>query len=228
MTGRVIPLQGDRHRQIQALLPWYVAGRLDETEQAEVVAHLGGCPDCQSELKIERRLIAEMADLPPQDEDLPGADHGWSQLRGQIEPGSRARGPLPALVAWLAARRPKAFPGGTPAPWLGWVVAVQACLLLVLGTVVWQTTQPAPYRALASATRYAPGNIVVIFRPEITEADLRAVLRDVHARLVDGPTAANAYVLRAPAEERLAALDRLRRRPQVVLAEPVDSEAPGP
>ena len=33
MTGDIIPLQGD-HREIQSLLPWYLAGTLNAAEMA--------------------------------------------------------------------------------------------------------------------------------------------------------------------------------------------------
>jgi hypothetical protein len=40
---------------------------------------------------------------------------------------------------------------------------------------------------------------------------------------VDGPTQADAYVLRVPADARDAALSTLRGRREIVLAQPVDS-----
>ena len=65
-------------------------------------------------------------------------------------------------------------------------------------------------------------NVAVIFRPETPEKRLREILQASDARLVDGPTVADAYLLHVPAPDRNIALERLRRRAEVVLAEPVD------
>ena len=42
------------------------------------------------------------------------------------------------------------------------------------------------------------------------------------ARVVDGPTASGAYVVRIAPDRRGQAIDGLRATPQVVLAEPID------
>jgi hypothetical protein len=63
---------------------------------------------------------------------------------------------------------------------------------------------------------------VVVFRPETPERTLRQILVSGRARLVDGPTDANAYVIATDEAERAAVLARFRARPEVVLAEPVD------
>ena len=65
--------------------------------------------------------------------------------------------------------------------------------------------------------------MIVTFRPDTSEQDLRNTLNESHARLVDGPTAADAYVLHVPAAERAAALVKLRQRANIVLAEPIDA-----
>jgi superfamily II RNA helicase len=62
-----------------------------------------------------------------------------------------------------------------------------------------------------------------MFRPDTTERDLRAALVADQARLVDGPTAAGAYVLSVPGARRAAILTALRRRSGVVMAEPIDA-----
>ena len=70
-----------------------------------------------------------------------------------------------------------------------------------------------------------PGNVIVVFRPDVRESEMRRLLKDNDARLVDGPTAANAYVLHIPDAERGAALARLHSDTAVVLAEPLDAAA---
>ena len=82
----------------------------------------------------------------------------------------------------------------------------------------------ATYRALGSAPAAAPGNIIVIFRPTASEQELRAALTQSGARVVDGPTASDAFVLRVAPAERTAALARLKANRQVMMAEPIDPD----
>ena len=98
-------------------------------------------------------------------------------------------------------------------------------MALVAGASAPLSSGLAAYHALGAAPAPALGNVVVIFRPDTSERELRQTLVANHARLVDGPTAADAYVLHVPAAERAGALTRLRGRADIVLAEPIDSGA---
>jgi hypothetical protein len=101
---------------------------------------------------------------------------------------------------------------------------VAACALIAVGVTVMprQTGPAAAYHALGGARSVTPGNMVVIFRPDTPERAIRDALTGVGARIVDGPTAADAYVLQVPTAQRAGALAQLRSRPNIVLAEPVD------
>jgi anti-sigma factor RsiW len=211
MTGRIIPLHGDRHRQIQALLPWYAAGALDAAETAEVRDHLAACAECQAELAAERRLTEEMRAAELEAGPAGGVDASWRRFR-QAAAAERPRRPLPAFApGWLR-------PG-----WLPLAFAAQACALVVVGAFLGRTFAPAPaYHALSAPVPVRQGNAVVVFRPETPERTLRQILVSGRARLVDGPTDANAYVIATDEAERAAVLARFRARPEVVLAEPVD------
>jgi anti-sigma factor RsiW len=233
MTGRIIRLRGDRHQEVQSLLPWYLTDRLEASERAEVEAHLAECPECQAELRTERRLGAEVAaaSVVASSGD---AEHGWAQMRRRIEPKAPGR-PSPgrvSLAGWRGWRGWTGAGGGeailqwraSPA-WLRWAAAGQFGLLLLLAAYLLPSTRHdlARYRALGAAPAVASGNVVVIFRPDTSERALRETLKANDARIVDGPTATDAYLLHVPAAERGAALDRLRRQARIELAEPVDS-----
>jgi hypothetical protein len=227
--GRVIRMRSDLHRDVQDLLPWYAAGRLDPAEHAGVEAHLDGCAECQAELRAEHGLAAGLK-ASPDAPDTPVFDveQGWRTLRRLMQDDAPAKGPLAAAVASFGAWGRRAAVGWrSGGPWLGWVLVAQSCLLLILGGVIWRdAAQPARYRTLGAAPVPAAGNMVVIFGPDTPEAQMRRILRTDHARLVDGPTAADAYVIHVPAAERAAALARLRGEAGVVLAEPIDAGAP--
>ncbi|MGC1303582.1 MAG: zf-HC2 domain-containing protein, partial [Caulobacteraceae bacterium] len=211
MTGRIIHLPGDVHREIQSLLPWYLTDTLDEIETARVRAHLGQCAECQGELRNEQRLATEVS-AAPVDAGTFDADHGWKQINrlmeqeSQVQHSARRRA---ASGGWrdrlLGHRARSARPQRTETPWLRGAVAAQFCLLMVLGVAVLRPAQPARYHALGAAPVDAAGNVVVIFRPETPEKELRQILKANDARLVGGPTEADAYLLHVPAAGRAAA-----------------------
>ena len=222
MTGRIISLHGDAHNDVNALLPWYASGRLDADDLARVEAHLAGCAQCQADLAVEKRLCAAVAALP--EDDVPSVDAGWAALNGRLKP-----------------RRPRLLEqmDGLRRQWrlsAGWLrVAAVAQLVVICGGLglwgAWGLQKPAQslgepqYHTLSSAPVAVQGNAVLVFRPDITEAELRATLRGAHARLVDGPTAADAYLVAIPAAERDKTVVRLRASKAVVLAEAIDTKA---
>jgi hypothetical protein len=210
----IIRLHSDRHEQIERLLPWYVTGQISIADRAKVEAHLTDCTRCQAELEFERRLSGAVKELPL---DVAA---GWASLVLRLDGKPRSR---PRRRDWLrgAARRAVARPGK-----IGWMLAAQAAVVVAAVVVSLPADPPASYHTLGSTPDPArAGNLIVIFRPDATERDLRHTLAVTGARLSDGPTAAGAYVLRVPKAEREAALARLRRQPDVVLAQPIDPGA---
>ena len=238
MTGQIIPLHGDEHDQVRLLLPWYVTERLDEADRAEFEAHLAGCPECQAEVVRERRLRAAVAATPAPAAAEAGA--AWAAFSANLPaaPGQPARRPK-------HRRKASAWRGWTPlaasvSGWrvgvgtVGWMAAAHVATLALLTTVVLMRPQPqspsaiAGYHALGAApVAAAPGNLLVIFKPETPEKDLRAILTANDLKLVEGPTAADAWVLRAAPERRAGVLTALRARREIVMAEPIDAAAPG-
>ncbi len=208
--GHVIRLH-DRHEETERLLPWYITGQLDPVDRAQVEAHLADCVDCQAELVAERELRAQVAALPLD------SSPAWTEMRRRLDvapPGSPAA-LRPRTAIWRALSRP----GG-----MGWIAAAQAAALVLIATTALPPLgRPAPYHTLGSVPTAATGNVIVIFRPDASERSLRRTLNASGARLVDGPTAAGAYVLHVPAAARALALNRLRGQRDVVLAQPIDT-----
>jgi anti-sigma factor RsiW len=219
MSGRIVQLDADTHQAVQALLPWYVTQRLPPQDLAHVQTHLADCPRCQAELAHERKLQAAYAEI-----DAPAGDveHGWAAMRAQMAADGKRSNPLAELMPWLrdgAAGLHRQWRAG--APWLRWGLAAQFAVIAMLVAAV-LTTAPA-YHLLGNTAGPAQGNLVVKFRPDATENDLRQALRDSGARLVDGPTVTDAYVLNVSEAQRSTALARLRAQRAVALAESLDA-----
>lgn len=208
--GHIIHIHGHPHRDTQELLPWHVTGRLDAGETALVEAHLAACAECRGALEAERKLASEMAMLPLD------AEAGWSELRRHLVFAPSRSGPF--RQAGQALRRAFAWPGK-----VGWLMAGQLAVLVVVAIGLLPREGPAPYHTLGNTTAQRTGNVVVVFRTDTREQDLRRTLNDSRARLVDGPTAAGAYVLEVPAADRPSIIAALQRQPNIVLAQPVDA-----
>lgn len=178
----------------------------------------------------------------------PGA-RGWERLEAAIRaeeaaPAAARTAPLaaPAAAASSASSappRPRAGrpaagarrPGGGPGVWrplaiaASVLVALQAGLLLSLDPAR-QDGAPPP-GALRGAigpqdSALAPERLAVVaFRPEAEEADLRRLLLETQARIVDGPSAIGLYTLAfADKAARDAALGRYAA--QAALVESAD------
>ena len=204
--GPGAPLPPDSHEQTQTLLPWYVSGQLESEDLALVEAHLRDCAECRAEFQLERRLEKAVAGLPFD------AELGWAQIRGRIAAQDDQQG------ARAFVRRVLLAPGART----GWAIAAQFVLVVAAVGMLLPLTQPARYHALGAAPPAPSGDVIVMFRPEAQAQDLSRTLRDSGARLVDGPTAADAYVLAVPLARRATVLTQLRANVDIVMAEPID------
>lgn len=207
--AEIIRLRGSPHERAQQLLPWYVNGTLEADETAMVDAHLADCADCRADLASEQALARDVAALPID------VEHAWSTLNDRIG----AAGPPRRLAEPMPFLRRKVAMGWALGGPLAAAAAVAFAVAIVPGA-------PSPagetYRALGSAPTARPGNALVMFRPDARDDDLRAALTKAGARVVDGPTASGAYVVRIAPDRRTQALAGLRATPQVALAEPID------
>src|SRR5205085_206872 len=136
--GRLIPLHGDAHREAELLLPWYVTGEIEPEDKARVEAHIGSCLTCQSELRSERRLAQQVAELPLD------AGLGWIELRNRID----LRAPWWQRVADRARAGWNAI---APAGRLRWFVSGQLAFLSALAALLTSPAQQELYHALGAA-----------------------------------------------------------------------------
>jgi len=207
VTGRILQLDPATQKVADALLPWFVNGTLEGDELAFVQSHVDRCEVCQREVEWLRELHAACVASP-------GASSALSHLRRGLE-APRNSTVRSAALSRLWSRI---------VPWSQWVIAAELAVIIGLG--IWllpSAGDPALYRTLG-ARDVVPtnGSIVVVADPTTTEAELRRILRNAGARIVDGPTQANAYVLDVPANRREQAMRSLRAEHALVLVERLD------
>lgn len=207
MTDRVVHIDPAAHKVADALLPWFANGTLEGEERAFVERHLAECPRCRQEVDWLRKLYAACV----AGEASPEAPAVFGKLRRRLEaPRSRSSS--------LLSRR---------ASWSRWVMAAQLALIVALSALwVHDTDREPAYRTLGALPVVAPpaGALVVVFDPSTSEAEMRRVMREADARVVDGPTRSNAYVLAVPAGRREQAIETLKSERAVALVEALDPE----
>jgi hypothetical protein len=202
----------EAHKQARQLLPWLLAGTLEGAELAMVQEHLKSCERCRADLAWERKLRAAGQQCEP----ALDPDRALAQLLPRLGQQERTRSIPARLRSALAANENS---------WLRWAAAAQFGVIAVLALLLVRSgSDDASYRGLGAGER-AQGNLVVMFRPDTTEAELRRILRANQAYVVDGPTTLDAYVLAVPPSRAASTAQRLRAEPAVTLAQPLASES---
>lgn len=101
----------DSSDRFTLLLPWYLLGTLQEAEQREVTAHVGGCERCRDDLsrlsRMREQLTAAYADQPPPSAQLKQAV--FARIAAEAAPSSTrtatadaaAPGPMDRIERWF-------------------------------------------------------------------------------------------------------------------------------
>jgi hypothetical protein len=210
------------HDAAQEALPWLANGTLDGAERERVQSHLRGCARCRADLDLLRAIH----DAGPGPAPACDPARALARMLPRLDPA-------PALAPAAAAAAPsvgmlerwRARIAANDRRWLRGAVALQACLIAVLALLQVRPHGPddGAYRGLgASAPAAAAAAIVVTFRPETPERELRRIVRDSGAHVAGGPTAGDAWLI--DGGDTKAVLARLRAEPAVMLAEPLGVE----
>jgi hypothetical protein len=201
----------EAHDQAEALLPWFVTGRLDECDRALIEAHLECCAECRNNVERERRIASAWRAVTPEQPE------GLRRLRERIS-GEAGASQIHLGAGWRTGR---AWWGRPP---VAWAAAIPFILLISVGLYFSSLTTPA-YRTLGAEDKTS-ANLIILFRPEAREIDMRRALRATGATLVGGPTSADAYLLHVEPKQRAAALADLDANEDVLMVEPVDEASP--
>lgn len=207
--------------EFEELLPWYATGTLDPEETRSVEAHLASSPDARQELARFQVLHAVVQDTSGEPEWNPGLVNDALQ-RIDVYERERAGGAATArggLAAWL---RRTFVPTWEATPSLARAALVaQLALLLAVGAALLVPGERGGYQTVGGSQASDHARLSVGFAAQATEPQLRALLRELDATLVGGPSALGLYTVELEAEPDddaaiEAALARLRETPHVV------------
>lgn len=174
-------------RALLELLPWYLNGTLAGTELAAVEALLLRSAEAREELEVLRRLAAAVREQA-QAQDAPPFELGWARLQRSLR--QETRPPL---------RRDWWKPGLAAAAAL--VVALQLGILMRPASVDsdWQLQGGGQEQLQSGGYR-----VQLRFVEHAQWQQIRALLLELDAVLVDGPSALGMVQVHVPASKRFA------------------------
>ena len=200
--------------EIEALLPWYVTGRLDTATRARIDRYMRDHPETEAHLALAREE-SDAAITANEAITAPGRD-ALDRLRASIAAAPRrksVRAGLGTLVerfsAWLAGLAP---------PQLALAAAVAALLVLLqaaaIGALVLERAGAPTYHTAGGEQTTEKGfELLVGFADTVNMADISELLKRLDAVVIDGPKA-GLYRLRLPdtgEEGRKAAIEVLQK-----------------
>jgi hypothetical protein len=208
--------------EIEALLPWYVTGRLDAATRARVDRYMRDHPEAEHHLALAREesdatVTANEAIKAPGRAAL-------DRLRASIAAAPR-RKPLGAGLGTLAERFSDWLAGLAP-PQLALAAAVALLVLLqaaAIGALVLERAGAPTYQTAGGGqTTEKSFELLVGFSDTATMGDIAALLKRLDAVVIDGPKA-GLYRLRLPdngEEARQAAIAALHQSGMVTAVLP--------
>ena len=187
------PTQDD----IEQLLPWFVTGKLEDSDKQRVESYLESHPAMRSQLDL---IEAEQFEVTRNNEAVgtPSAD-ALAKLMAKIEAGNRSSAPLSALMGYVQRAL----------DWLGdhsalVPVAAAAAIAIVLqagtiGALLWHVPASRTFQT-ASAPANAAGDkatyVLAGFVPTATAQQIEQALTPLGISIADGPKAGGIYRLR--------------------------------
>jgi anti-sigma factor RsiW len=179
------------HREVSALIPWYVNDTLADNERQRVDAHVGTCAVCRDDLALHTRIL-EGIDRQPALDYMPAASLKRLQARLDVAQGKADSPPATPRE-----------PGTRETPWRGWMAASIAAMAVAIGLLAadrWvqfaaRAAQPN-YRTVTSSIPRSQGEVIrAVFSPTITLVELQSILDEAQLKIVSGPTEAGVYSL---------------------------------
>jgi anti-sigma factor RsiW len=160
------------------LIPWYLNGTLSPEEHARVEAYLEqGGEAAKAELELQRQIQSQASEW--HEGSTPG-EFGWKRLQRDLQRDTEKKKDPKRGSNWLRPAMAAAIA----------VIVIQGVLLNSL----WSPDQTDGLQPL-SGTVAETSALQVMFQPEATALQIRKLLQEIGAVVVDGPSASGIYRL---------------------------------
>lgn len=184
--------------EIEALLPWYVTGRLDAASRARVERYMKAHPEMREHVALAREesdaTITANEAIP-----APGT-RALDRLRASIAAYPRRKS-MGAMLEQMSERFADWIAGLAP-PRLALVAAAAALIVMLqaalIGALVLERAGAPTYQTAGGEQTVSEGTeLLVGFSAQATIGEITALLKELDAVMVDGPKA-GLYRVRLP------------------------------
>lgn len=172
-------------KYITELLPWYINDTLDEDENRMVAEALEKNDDLKKEYELLKSISAVMKTEEIQTPGEIGLARLKRSMKASTQSSHQTMQKSNATTRWKFA-----------------AIAASLLLIIQVSFTLNQTSDQDYYQPLGSENKLQD-TIVVTFSPIATEQQIREILLASHAKIVDGPSAAGIYRIRATTEIEL-------------------------
>ncbi len=224
------------HDGVLELLPWYVNGTLESDERRRVAEHLELCGACSDELvrcqAFENAVQGQDTAAADDEMWMPSKQHFHSLLeqldandeRQAVVNRAQPATPMEPRRVWWQDLLERI---GAAADFPRWALAGQTAVIAMLAVALF-VRAPAPEELGAEQILTRSSGIAaplishavtaqLVFAPGVSEADVRTLLLNAEATIVDGPTKTGVYVIALP-EKTEHVLEALKDNPAVMFA----------
>ena len=172
--------------EVEALLPWYISGRLDAKSRARVERYMDAHPEVRAHLALAREELE--ATVAGNEAIAAPGQEALARLRASIAAAPR-RQPFFAqlserLADWL---------GGLAPPRIGFAAAVAALALVLqaaaIGALLIQRVSTPTYQTAGGETAAEGIELLVGFTEGTSIGEISGLLKQMGAVVVDGPRA---------------------------------------
>ena len=187
--------------EIEALLPWYVTGKLDVKSRARVERYIKAHPEIGAHIALAREendatvFANEAIPAPP--------PQALDRLRASIAAHPRRKS-LGAMLEQFSERFADWIAGLAP-PQLALAAAVAALIVMLqaaaIGALVLERAGTPTYHTAGGEQSASDGaELLVVFSDKATIGEISALLKQIDAIMVDGPKA-GLYRVRLPGKD---------------------------
>jgi hypothetical protein len=179
------------------------------------------CTACQDDLQWQQKLKAG----EPAASTVPNVDRALARLLPKLDRQVQAA-KVNNTNNFMAGLR-TLFTADGKAPARRGMAVMAAQTAVIVGLVAFMALprqDDSSYRVLGSGER-SSGNIVVVFKPETTVKDIQRIMSINDARIIDGPTVTNAYLLNVDDARLEQSIRELRSEAGIELVESLGSGA---
>jgi hypothetical protein len=223
-------------QEAEELLPWFVAGTLNEEESRAVQAFIDSGEITPQEIEALSSLAATVEETGAEE---PAYDPAiLKRALDRLDDVVQEPAPEPVVVSEPGALRSGGTASRGPGVWqriletVQWsatpplariVVAGQFALLLGLAVLLGgEGDSETVAETVAGSGTTLTADFSVSFAPGATEADIRVLLLESEASIVSGPSALGLYQISVPEDtEKVLVAERLSAHPSIIFLQEV-------